>query len=329
VYANVQRSSTSCTSNSQDSTMTSVPYPAFVSQLPIDASQNRAGLTAVGRCRILPQALAEDEYRAVVAKNVDQFQVDVDNCMDDTDKEAAKKKLKKKYMKEGVAMAKIFLMKTLQLDVSVVDVEVVVDPADLVATDGCLAACLLDAGCSTVVTDGTNLNAMDAAKIPRERLAAHFRQDNSNNSISNLMEAFKTASPLASSVSVEMNHDSSLDTILAILSHASTLENLEIVIQFAPSTDEAELESTMAEISSKAPKGRICLVDPTARQLGLGYAAYIRTDRDDRLYTTVVCTRSGEALGLVYSSKVRSASVSWKETLWYLRVRFCLACSKK
>jgi hypothetical protein len=30
----------------------------------------------------------------------------------------------------------------------------------------------------------------------------------------------------------------------------------------------------------------------------------MKTDRADGLYTTVVCTRSGEALGLVYSSKV-------------------------
>jgi hypothetical protein len=285
--------------------MTSVPYPAFVSQLPVtvDASQNRAGLTAVGRCRIHPEIMAADEYRAIVAKNLEQAQVDVDNCVDDADKEA-KKKLKKKYMKEGVALAKKFLMEILLLDVSVVDVEVVVDPKDLVATDGCLAACLLDAGCSTVVTDGTNLSAMDAAKIPRERLAAHFQYDN-DTTTTNLVEAFKAASPLASSVSVDISHHSSLDNILAILGAASELENLECVIQYIPSNHEADL-SMISEICSKAPKGRICLVDPTARQLGLAYAAYIRTDRDDKLYTTVVCTRTGEALGLVYSSKVRN-----------------------
>ncbi|KAL3929630.1 MAG: hypothetical protein SGARI_004697 [Bacillariaceae sp.] len=43
--------------------------------------------------------------------------------------------------------------------------------------------------------------------------------------------------------------------------------------------------------------------DPTPQQLGLAFAACMRTDRPDGLYTTVVCTRTGEALGLVYSSK--------------------------
>ena len=283
-------------------TMTSLPYAAFVSQLPVDALHNRAGLTAVGRCRIHPE-IKEDEYRAIVAKNVEQAQVDVEVGSDDADKEA-KKKLKKKFMKEGVAMAKKFFMESLQLDVSVVDVEIVVEPMDLVATDGCLAACLLDAGCSTVVaTDGTNLVAMDAAKIPRERLAAHFKYDN-NTTVAKLVEAFQAASPLASSVSVAVDKDTGLETILSILSAASELDDLECVVLMPPPTDDVELESIMAEISSKPAKGRICLVDPTARQLGLGYAAYIRTDRDDKLYTTVVCTRNGEALGLVYSSKV-------------------------
>jgi hypothetical protein len=46
------------------------------------------------------------------------------------------------------------------------------------------------------------------------------------------------------------------------------------------------------------------LVDPSASDLGLSFSACMRTDREDGLYTTVVCTRSGEALGLVYSSKV-------------------------
>ena len=35
----------------------------------------------------------------------------------------------------------------------------------------------------------------------------------------------------------------------------------------------------------------------------MSFAACIKTDRPDGLYTTVVCSRSNEALGLVYSSK--------------------------
>merc|ERR1712232_75091 len=48
----------------------------------------------------------------------------------------------------------------------------------------------------------------------------------------------------------------------------------------------------------------ISLVDPTSRILGYACAEVrYRTDRPDGLYTTVVCTRNNEALGLVYSSK--------------------------
>lgn len=50
-------------------------------------------------------------------------------------------------------------------------------------------------------------------------------------------------------------------------------------------------------------KGSIGLLNPTATSLGLSFAACMKTDRPDGLFTTVVCTRSDEALGLVYSSK--------------------------
>ncbi|CAB9504421.1 biosynthesis trifunctional protein [Seminavis robusta] len=297
--------------------MESLPYPSFVSQVPVDASQNRAGLTAVGRCRINPE-VASDEYRAIVAKNAEQAKVDTNSGGGDKD---AQKKLKKKYMKEGVAMAKKFLKATLQLDVSVVEVEIVVAPKDLVDTDGCLAACLLDAGCQTIVTDGTQLEAMDAAKIPRERLAAHFT------GADNLCQKFEAAAPLASSVSVELDATSSstLETILSVFESTANVvkeHSLECVVQIVPSQDESQLESLMSEIHAKAPKGKIALVDPTARQLGLSYAAYIRTDREDKLYTTVVCTRNGEALGLVYSSKESIvASLECARGVYYSRSR--------
>lgn len=278
--------------------MTSLPFPTFVAQTPVDAEQNRAGLPAVGRCRLHPE-IVNDPYRDIVAKNIEQAQVDPDSAGEDKDE---KKKLKKKYMKQGVAMAQKLLIGTLKLDVSVIDVEIVVDPKDLVSTDGCLAACLLDAGCQTVVTDGTQLEAMDAAKIPRERLAAHFQYDKEVN----LAEAFKAAAGLASIVSVEIKEaaDATLDSILTIFNATSGIEHLECVVQISPSAMEEEsLVALIKDIGAKAPEGKVSLTDPTARQLGLGYAARIRTDREDGLYTTVVSSRNGEALGLVYSSK--------------------------
>lgn len=289
--------------------MTSLPYPTFIHQKPIDEAQQRSALPAVGRCRIYPATVIakSTSYREIVIKNLEQATVKEGSAADE------QKKLKKKYMKEGVAMAKKYLMETLSLDVSVIDVECVVDPDDLISTDGCLAACLLDAGCQYIVTDGTNLAAMDAAKIPRERVMAHFQYNKMKESskaddvLANLVAAFEAASGLASVVSVELSDqtDVTSDTILAIFKTCSGVQGLECVIQIAPSLDEKALEFLMKEIdATKAPKGRISLVDPTPRQLGLSYAACIRTDRDDNLYTTVVCTRNGEALGLVYSSKV-------------------------
>lgn len=280
--------------------MTSLPYPAFINEKPVDTTQNRAGLAAVGRCRVYPQEIAGADYGAIVAKNTEQAHVDTN--VEDKAKKDELKKLKKKYMKEGNAMGKKFLTETLELDVSVVDVEVVVNPHDLVSTDGCLAACLLDSGCHAVVTDGNDLEAMDAAKIPKERLVAHFVYDQD---LTKLGEAFTAAASLASSVSVEVKDaaDVTLDTILAIFKSASS-QNVECVVQLKPMMEEAALETLMTGIHEGAPEGKVALVDPTPRQLGFCYAACIRTDREDKLYTTVVCTRNGEALGLVYSSKV-------------------------
>jgi hypothetical protein len=267
-----------------------------------------AGLAAVGRCRVhLDNPFdKKEEFKAIVAKNVQQAQVDTMDADDDT-----KKKLKEKYRREGVAMARAYLTKTLGFDVSMVDVSAVVGHAFFVGTDGCLAACLLDAGFAKVETYGRYLGL--AAGIPRERLAAYFHYDGRSFTVTSLvMEYFQGASGMASSVSVYLDYPehNNLETILEIFSLASQLENLECVVNMRfPPTDEFELEWMMQEIATKAPKGRICLVDPTARQLGLAYAANIRTDREDMLYPTVVCTRSGVALGLVYSSKVNNDEV--------------------
>lgn len=261
--------------------MTSVPYPSFVDQIPINTDK---ALVAVGKCRIYPETCTTDdkEYRAIVSKCVEQTNQD-------------EKATLKKYMKQGVAMAKIYLMETLKLDVSIIDVEVVVNADDLTKSDGCLASCLLDAGCHAIVTDGTNLEAMDAAKIPRERLVAHF-------SSSPTADDIAAASPLASIVSVQ-GEKASIEQLIAILKLGEH-KDVEMVVQVRPEDckESSELETMIGEVSKH---GAIALEDPTASQLGLSYAACMKTDRPDGLFTTVVCTRAGEALGLVYSSKVR------------------------
>jgi hypothetical protein len=280
--------------------MTSVPFPVFLHHAPVDADDGRAALAAVGTCRIYPETCLQDDgkalYRSIVDKNVEQAL------------ETSDKQLRKTYMKQGVAMAKSLLTETMKLDVSIVDVQVVVSSEDILKTDGCLAACFLDGGCHAIVLDGKDLEAMDAAKIPRERLVAHF------SAVTPTLQEIQAASSLASTISVEYhisdnnNNKASVDDLQALLilgEHDSNETN--IVVQVRPEDCDAsnavELASMIGELD-----GTIALVDPTPTQLGLCYAARMRTDRPDGLFTTVVCTRAGEALGLVYSSKVRESA---------------------
>jgi hypothetical protein len=283
--------------------MASLPFPFFVTQVPVDASNKRSALAAVGRCRVAPATCLgkdnDNEYRAICSKTKEQALVDTET----PETKDVNKKLKKKYMKQSVAQASAYLEETLKLDTSVVDVEIVVDSKDIIETDGCLASCLLDAGCARIVIDGWNVEGMDAAKIPRERLVAHFAAADEGAAAAVTSQAISSALALADTISVQVNDIEAVDRILAWIPEKKD----HVVFQLHGQSDNETLFSLVADISKKCMdgKGSIGLVDPDATQLGLAYAACMRTDRDDGLYTTVVCTRSGEALGLVYSSKVR------------------------
>jgi len=91
-----------------------------------------------------------------------------------------------------------------------------------------------------------------------------------------------------------------VDTTLSYCRRDNNNNKLIIELSGIAATD----TGLIANISTKCKdgKGMILLKDPTSTQLGTAFAACMRTDRPDKLYTTVVCTRSGEALGLVYSS---------------------------
>jgi hypothetical protein len=284
--------------------MTSLPFPCFVNEIPIDAENNRAALPAVGRCRITPSSFTAtvEEYRAICDKNKEQAFVDTDT----SETKDENKKLKKKYMKQGVAMASKYLRETLKLDVSIIAIEAVVDPRDIIETDGCLAACLLDAGCSAIVIPGMELEAMDAAKIPRERIVAHFPMEQRASS-----EAVSAALALAGTISIELLGDNPLDCVDELLSECPDEKDKVSFLLTPGRVPDLRLQSIVASISKKCKdfKGKVGLLNPSATTLGLCYSACMRTDRDDGLYTTVVCTRSGEALGLVYSSKVSSLKV--------------------
>lgn len=272
--------------------MTLVPFPVFWHNA-------HASLAAVGTCRMYPETCLQDDgkalYRTIFDKNVEQAL------------ETSDKQLRKTYMKQGVAMAKSLLTETMKLDVSIVDVQIVVSAEDILKTDGCLAACFLDAGCHAIVLDGSDLEAMDTAKIPRERLVAHF------SAVKPTLQEIEAASLLASTISVEYhisenNNKASADDLQALLilgEHVSNETSIAVQVRAedCDASNAVELASMIGELD-----GTIALVDPTPTQLGLCCAACMRTDRPDGLFTTVVCTRAGEALGLVYSSKVRESA---------------------
>jgi len=275
--------------------MSCLPFPSFVDQIPVDASNKRAALSASGSCRIAPLTCApefEKEFEDIFNKNKEQALVD---SMEGDISKDEKKKLKKKYMKQGVAMATTYLTKSLQLDVSVVNVQIVLDAKMIVETDGCLSACFLDAGCTAIVIDGKNLEAMDAAKIPKERIVASFPGvDNTS------QEDVTSALQLSSTISVPISSLEEAETILSYIPEQSD----KVIFELSNADTSSATTELVAAVAKKCKdhKGKIALVDPCATTLGTNYAACMRTDRPDGLYTTVVCARNNEALGLVYSS---------------------------
>lgn len=283
--------------------MTTIPFPSFVSGPPV-TDGGAAALPAVGRCRIHPETCSSSaaltEYRNIVAKTIEQSSVDDKTPGPDRD---ASKKLKKKYMKQGVAMARDYLNKALGIDTSVIDTEIVLTARDIMDSTGLVASCFLDAGCDKIVVDGTDLAALDATKIPRERLVAAF-----DGTVAS--DAACAAAQLAGTVSIRTK-DASAEVLLALIGAlndaADEGNKFDVSVEVSAGEDVQALADKVGEVSrgcSKLRCGGIGIIDPTVQQLGMSYAACMRTDRDDGLYTTVVCTRSGEALGLVYSSKV-------------------------
>ena len=309
---------------------TTLPYASFVTRPPV-VDGGAVALSAAGRCRVHPDTCHQDdadadpnaEYRAIVSKTIEQASVDIDVDTTDSstaglDKEA-RKKLKKKYMKQGVGMARSYLNDTLGLDTSAIDVEIVLSARDVKESEGLLASCFLDAGCDKIVLSGADVEALDAARIPRDRLVAHF--DGADK-----VEIAGAASQLAGTVSIRPNEtaeEADAETLLTLIaalndagnSDGSTPFDVVMELEAGDADDDYAAVQVLADKIGSISRGcanrnvrcsGISLIDPTVQLLGLSYAACLKTDREDGLFTTVVCTRSGEALGLVYSSKVSS-----------------------
>lgn len=299
---------------------TSVPFATFQDTSPADGRC----LPAVGRCRINPKTCTEssaEEFQSILAKNIDQSKVD--DKVEDAEQKSVNKKLKKKYMKQGVAMAQSYLSDTLKLDASIVDIEILLDADMIIQSDGCIVACLLDAGCDKVAilaeSNDVLLQALDTARVPRNRIVAHFDVAEIEKILTDSPSLISSITALTNTVCVSysstaVGNISTVGCIALMTQMRSAAEadsdskpsDIAVVLQ-VPSSIEG-MEEFVSSISkfcyiTESPAGTVSLIDPTAQQLGMSYVACIRTDRPDGLYTTVVCTRSTEALGLVYSSK--------------------------
>lgn len=306
---------------------TFVPYATFEKLTPA----NGEALTALGRCRINPLTCTEsiDEFNSIFYKNVDQSKVD--DTAEDAEIKASNKKLKKKYMKQGVAMAQRYIYETLKVDASIVDVEVLIDASMIIESDGCIAACFLDAGCDKIAVSGEEdelLKAMNSARVPKDRLIAHFL---STSQVSNAI-----VEPLmAFTDSISINHSGSMkeEDYIDLLTRISksigpNKKAKDITVNIHVPASATDQDTEFVSMTSKycsgkeTPNGNVFLIDPTPLQLGMSFVSCIHTDRPDGLYTTVVCTRSGVALGLVYSSKESiAAALECGRGVYYSRSR--------
>jgi phosphoribosyl-ATP pyrophosphohydrolase / phosphoribosyl-AMP cyclohydrolase / histidinol dehydrogenase len=288
-----------------------LPYVVFSAGLP---SERRYALAAVGRCRIP----AIDE--AITAKCRQQATT---TSTDDENKEQERKK----YMKEGVAMASRYLRDSWGIDVSIVNVEVVIGDLQtmMIDTDGCLASCYLDAGAAAVVLpigvhdDQQNLlleTALDAAKIPRERVILHAASDVPETVVCEAITKFK-GDCIAVSIEATVASPPS-----AAIMKAANEAHIDIILQLNPAVAAADVLGKLCQHHETSSCVAVALVDPTPEQMGLAYTACIKTDRPDGLFTTVVCTRANEALGLVYSSTASVvAALACGRGVYYSRSR--------
>lgn len=249
-----------------------------------------------------------DEYQSIISLCLLQSQTD----------ESTNEKLRKRYMKESVAKASSYLTQTLGFDVSIIDVDVVLNIDSILQTDGCLVSCFLDAGCAAVVVrvkqqeenDGNDnveddglskaLEACDVARVPRERLILHCKDDMLPHVI-NRMEAVESR---VGTVSLQLRGDTNAANSVVDTVSTTKADDMKWVFQIGTETTNSEGLMSKVSQSMGENSASITLVDPTPEQLGLCYASCLKSDRPDGLFTTVVCTRSNEALGLVYSSRV-------------------------
>ena len=200
-------------------------------------------------------------------------------------------------MKHSVALASSYLTEFLGIDTSIIHVEMVLPSKDVKETQGCLAACFLDAGCDRIVIEMNEegweeiRSIVDECGLPKERMVIRLLQWEemlSSACCNEMKERFEV-------VSVPVNETDMQRTAETIIA-----KGFKFVLETTDEISPASIGTFSKSIGEN--RGYITLVDPTLSHLASSYAQCLKTDRSDGLYTTVVCTRSNEALGLVYSS---------------------------
>mmetsp|Transcript_11015 Transcript_11015/g.14383 ORF Transcript_11015/g.14383 Transcript_11015/m.14383 type:complete len:461 (+) Transcript_11015:107-1489(+) len=264
---------------------TSTPYPS------LNASKPASSIAAVGRCRI--QTSGSAEFQNIIDQNIERKRAE------EVEKSPEQKKLCKKLMKKSVAECFSWLNSI--ADVSVIDMEVCVESSMIVNTDGFIVQCLMDAGADAVVLSVNEslsladiMEILDCARVPRERIVVHF---DSFDDVKR-MGSLESISVMAAALSIGCND---VPTFLTALAEEAT-EEVRVAAQIDVVGKSPSSLAEMAGTLSDQCVGCV-LNDPSPEQMGLAYAACATTDREDGLFTTIVCARGGEALGLVYSSK--------------------------
>eukprot|EP00518_Triparma_eleuthera_P015646 CAMPEP_0197553374 /NCGR_PEP_ID=MMETSP1320-20131121/8757_1 /TAXON_ID=91990 /ORGANISM="Bolidomonas sp., Strain RCC2347" /LENGTH=399 /DNA_ID=CAMNT_0043114119 /DNA_START=32 /DNA_END=1228 /DNA_ORIENTATION=- len=210
------------------------------------------------------------------------------------------KKLKKTKLKEATKLARILLDKT--ADCSICSIEVSLPLPPILSTSGLLASTFLDSGASQVVIPlDKSLSGVSAARLPKERVVGSLTREG----LEKGWEDIEGLREKVAGVCIECGDCNEEEASAAARSLSATFSSLPptfTLVVVCPSSS-APPPTLLSWRSGHALRVRACLTDATAAALGGGFCDACKTDRSDGLYTTVVCSRSGVALGLVYSSR--------------------------
>ena len=203
----------------------------------------------------------------------------------------------------------------------------------IVETSSEICIAFLDAGAKFIVVDldevavtltddndqseAAVLTKLSKARLPSDRLIASISTGSLGLIGNSLNEVCKNLNFIAST-------SEELATIIEALRSPSS-KSFKTTVTISQDLAEQQPEVT-SMITTNTSKGgvssHLCLEHPSIQYLARTFSNLIITDRPDGLFTTVVTTRQGIALGLVYSSKESIiAAVESGRGVYYSRSR--------